>query len=427
MLEKPRVFVTGMGMLTAAGLSVEENWHAVNHGECHLAPIQAWDLSNWPSQLGGELKNFQPAKHLPDRKLMKAISMHDAMGILAAGQAIEHSGLLPSRSQHPDPDTFNDMTGVFVGSPGNKHLQQYDFLPLLAKTGNDMQAFASELFNEVHPMWLLRILPNNVLAYTGILYGFKGPNHNITNHAVSGMQAMLEAYYAIQAGQIERAVVVAYDLGIDPQSIFYYEKLGLLSNAGLHPFDQHHSGTVLADGAAALVIESEQSMKARGASPYVEILGGQSNTEGMGLFGIDHDAHALEQLLRTVLQSTQARPEDLAFLIAHGNGSKGSDDSEALALNHVFKEYDLPISGFKWSMGHTLIASGLVDTVLATKALTERQLPGLATLKQKHTLAADLNLSQENRPLTQGNIALIINRGFASMNACLAIKACEPN
>lgn len=417
-----RIFVTGLGMLSAAGLSVEENWNAVLNGECHLAPIQAWDLSTWPTQLGGELKNFQPAKLLPDRKLMKAISTHDAMGILAAGQAIEQSQLLPARTQHPDPDHFNDMTGVFVGSPGNKHVQQYDFLPLLAKSGNNMQTFASELFNEVHPMWLLRILPNNVLAYTGILYGFKGPNHNIANHAVSGMQALLEAFHAVQAGQIDRAVVVAYDLGIDPQSMFYYEKLGLLSNEGLHPFDQHHSGTVLADGAAALVIESEHSLKARGATPLVEILGGQSSTEGMGLFGLDHEAHALEQLIRTVLTSTKARPEDLAFLIAHGNGSKGSDDSEALALTHLFKEYDFPISGFKWSMGHTLTASALIDTVLAVKALTERQLPGLATLKHKHPLAAELNLTRENHALSQGNMALIINRGFASMNACLAIK-----
>ena len=121
-------------------------------------------------------------------------------------------------------------------------------------------------------MWLLRILPNNVLAYTGITYGFKGPNHNITNHAVGGTQAILEAYHAIRSGQADRAVVVAYDMGIEPQALFYYEKLGVVSGRHLKPFDDDHDGTLLAEGAAALVLESEDSVNARAATCYGEIL-----------------------------------------------------------------------------------------------------------------------------------------------------------
>jgi 3-oxoacyl-[acyl-carrier-protein] synthase-1 len=422
-----RVFVTGMGMLSASGLSVDDNWRAVLQGESHLAPIQAYDLSTWPTQLGGELKEFQPAKSLPDKKLMKAISYQDAIGLVAAGQAIEQSNLVADRDQSADPNQFNDMTGVFVGSPGNKYLQQYDFLPLLAKTNHDMQAFAKELFNEVHPMWLLRILPNNVLAYTGILYGFKGPNHNVTNHAVGGMQALIEAFHAIQSGQIERAVVVAYDLGIDPQALFYYSKLGLLSDDAIRPFDAHHSGTVLADGAAALVIESEASVLARSAQAHVEILGGKSSTEGSGLFSLDHDAQALSALLLSTIESIHAHPEDIACLVTHGNGTTSSDDTEALVLNDIFSEYQLPVTGFKWSMGHTLVAAGLIDTILATQSLRHRTLPGIATLETKHPLIEKLNMQPTAQPIQHGNIALITNRGFASMNACLAIKACEPN
>src|SRR5208283_989287 len=124
-------------------------------------------------------------------------------------------------------------------------------------TQGNMQTFAKHLFDEVHPMWLLRILPNNVLAYTGITYGFKGPNHNITNHAVGGTQAILEAYHAIRSGQADRAVVVAYDMGVEPQALFYYKQLGVVSERHLKPFDSEHDGTILADGAAALVLESE--------------------------------------------------------------------------------------------------------------------------------------------------------------------------
>ena len=91
-----------------------------------------------------------------------------------------------------------------------------------------MQIFAQNLFSEVHPMWLLRVLPNNVLAYLGITYGLKGANHNFTNHAVGGMQALLEAHAAIASGKAQRALVVAYDYGPDPQALFYYDKIRLI-------------------------------------------------------------------------------------------------------------------------------------------------------------------------------------------------------
>lgn len=419
------VYITGMGLLTASGNTVDANWQALLQGQSDLAPITGWDLRSWPCQLGGELKDFNPASALPDRKLIKAISKQDAMGIHAAIQAIQHSHLTSFRDSLAHPEAFNDMTGVFVGSPGNKYLQQYDFLPLLAKTNDDMAAFGTELFNEVHPMWLLRILPNNVLAYTGILNGFKGPNHNITNHAVSGAQALLEAYYAIQSGQIERAVVVAYDLGLDPQAIFYYDKLGLLSPDGLKPFDESYNGTVLADGAAAIVLESKSSAQKRQAPCFAEFLGGKTNTENAGLFSLKHDAEALESLIRETLTQTVPSPENLAFMIAHGNGNKPSDDTESLALSRCFEEYEPMISAFKWAMGHTLCASGLVDTILAVQALQTRQLPGIAPLQTKAQAANQLNISHKTRPIVEGNTALIINRGFASMNACLAIKSCD--
>ncbi len=172
----------GLGALTASGLTVADTWQAILAGQSSLADLKQWDISAWSHRLAGEIPDCNLAKLLPDRKLAKAISRQDAFGINAAMQAIEHSQLLPYRETLACTEAFNDKTGIYVGSPGNKYYQQYDFLPLLAKTGQDMQAFAAQLFDEVHPMWLLRILPNNVLAYTGITYGFKGANHNVTNH-----------------------------------------------------------------------------------------------------------------------------------------------------------------------------------------------------------------------------------------------------
>lgn len=423
MSQSNRVFITGRSALTASGATADDTWRSILSAEDGIDEIKQWDLSQWSHRLGGELKGFQPAKMLPDRKLIKVISPQDAMGLHAAIQAVEHSQMITYRDTLSSSDLFNEETAVYVGSPGNKYFQQYDFLPLLAKTQGDMKAFAAHLFEEVHPTWLLRILPNNVLAYTGITYGFKGPNHNITNHAVGGTQAILEAFHAIKSGQASRAVVVAYDIGIDPQALFYYKQLGVLSERHLKPFDVQHDGTLLADGAAALVLESEASVNARQATCYGEILGGLSASEARGLFSIEADGKQLGTLMTRTLESVGLCADEVGLVVAHGNGNSKSDDSEAQAIQHQFA--NVPVTAFKWSMGHTLCASGLLDAVMTTYALQEKCAPGIATLDNKALVSEGMAISNKHQGLMGGSSALMINRGFCSMNACLVIKACE--
>jgi 3-oxoacyl-[acyl-carrier-protein] synthase-1 len=424
MTHSNRVFITGRSALTATGATADSTWDALLQGQSGIDTIAQWDMSNLPYTLGAELKDFQPAKMLPDRKLIKVVSKQDVMGINAAVQAVEHSEMIPYRDSLECSENFNEQTAVYVGSPGNKYFQQYDFLGLLAKSKGDMQTFANQLFDNVNPMWLLRILPNNVLAYTGITYGFKGPNHNVTNHAVSGTQALIEAYHAIKTGKAERAVVVAYDMGMEPQGLYYYDKLGVISQKHIKPFDAERDGTILGEGAAAIVLESEASVQARNATCYGEIVGGLSGSEASGLFSIEAEGQHLSQLLTATLAKCEMTTQDIDLIVAHGNGNGKSDDSEAQALQHVFGETTPPITAFKWSIGHTLCASGLLDTVLASYALNQKCVPGIANFQQAAPQAQGLNIAAATRLLDHAQSALIINRGFASMNACLVIKAC---
>lgn len=425
-----RVFVTGLGALGATGNTANALWDALLAGDSGIAPIQNADLSGWTHQLGGELKAYEPRKMLPDRKLLKAISRQDVLGINAAMQAIEDSDLVSYQNNLASSDAlnalndFNDKTGVYVGSPGNKYYQQYDFLPLMSQTKGDMQAFGGQFMSEVHPMWLLRILPNNVLAYVGMSYGFKSVNHNVVNHATGGMQALIEAYHAIRTGDAERIVVVAYDVGTDEQALFYYERLGLLSREHLNPFDAAHNGTVLAEGAAALVLESEASLKARNKTPYVELTGGLARPEAAGLFSIDADGAALNALITDTLAMQALTADDLACVVAHGNGNPKSDISEAKAIQGL--GVDVPVTAFKWSMGHTLCASGVMDAVLATRAMHSKQVPGLPKLSQAARGCEALNCARETRAMQDSKQhALILNRGFGSMNTSLVMKACD--
>lgn len=421
MSQKNRVFITGRGALSATGMNPSSMWEALIAGYSGLKEIQHADLSRWRYRLGGEIAAYQPAKLLPDRKLLKVLSKQDVLGLNAAQQAIEDSGMVAYRDSLRDSCSFNEETGVYVASPGNKYFQQYDFLPLVAKSQGDMKKFSANLFSEVHPMWLLRILPNNVLAYTSMLYGFKGENHNVVNHVCGGMQAILEAYYAIQNGLASRIVVVGYDIGIEPQALFYYGHLGVLSEDAVRPFDVAHQGTIMAEGAAAIVLESEASLSARGKMPYAEITAGAAATEGGHLFTLDPTGQPLEALLSRTLGNLS--PSDVAMVVAHGNANPISDASEARAISAVLP--DVPVTAFKWSMGHTLCASALIDTVLTLSCLEHRKIPGVATLNEKAPSCSALNVTAETRDLPEKSHVLLINRGFAGMNASLCLSTCD--
>lgn len=419
------VYVTGYAALSAGGHDVDSHWSALMAGQTQIAQSKEYDLKQWSNQLAGEIKDFNWQKALPDRKLMKVISRQDIMGLYAAFQAADSCGLTEYLKDATENNIqLCDRTGVFVGSPGNKYFQQYDFLSLVGKAKGDMQYFAKNLFESVHPMWLLRILPNNVLAYTGIQLGCKGINHNITNHAVGGLQALIEAYWAIETGQADRVVVVAYDIGPEPQARFYYEQLGVLSEKGISPFAKQHDGTVLAEGAAALVLESQASIEARGVQPLAKICGGQFRTEGAGLFSLQDEGLPLAELMQSALSAQALKASDVDFIVAHGNGNQKSDTSEAKAIEQVFGQKAIPVTAYKWLMGHTLCASGLLDVVLTIKALQENTIPAVANPELSNScLGIDL-VSQAKRISQESAKAMVINRGFASMNAVTILEAC---
>ncbi|MCW5588990.1 MAG: 3-oxoacyl-ACP synthase [Legionellales bacterium] len=416
------VVITGYGAIGATGHDVETMWNAIIAGESGIAEITQWELGDTPYRLAGEIKNAKPQQLIADRKLLKLISKQDVLGIYAANQAIEHSGLIDYRNSLTDATDFNDRSGIYVGSPGNKFYQQYDFMPLLAHAKNNLQEFGKKLFEEIHPMWLLKILPNNVLAYVGMQHQFKGPNQNITNHAVSGSQALAEAMHAIQQGQIDRALVVAYDCAAEPQGNLYYGSMGILSAEGIYSFDERHNGTVLAEAGAAILLESKISAQQRHAKIYGSVLAAATATEASGVFAIGDNGDAVKRSLEVALKHAKLTSHDIGMITAHANGTPQSDNSEAKAIHAVFDNKPTPVTGFKWSCGHTLASAGILDTIFSIKALQESCVPAIATLTRVAKECANLNLSTQHQPV-HANTAMIIARGFGGIASSLIITA----
>ena len=311
----------------------------VRSGRSALSPIQQWDTTEWPRRIAGEIIDLDPVALLRDRKIQKLIRRSDVFGLYAADQAIEASGIGRSsryartRARRPSSATAPACTSA--PEAGATRASTTTF-PLLTSAAGDLETFGRELGDTVNPMWLLRTLPNNVLCHVGIRHGLKGPNACITNHSISGMLAIIEAMQAVRQGEADRAVAVGHDAPIEPQTILYFHELGLLARDTIRSFDAHRDGSVFGEGAAALVLETARLAEQRGAQVLGEVLGSGCANDSQGLLAIDDDGEALADAIRFALEDARLRPTDVGMIVAHANGTRQSDASEAAALMRVF-------------------------------------------------------------------------------------------
>jgi len=426
MTTSPRIVFTGLGAVCGSGLSPDTIWDAVVSGRSAIAPITRWDSAEWPAPMASEVVGVNNRTLVEDRKLHKVISRTDLFGLYAAGIAVRQSGAIEHREtlDASAATHFNDRSGIFCGSGGGIYQNNYDFLPLIAESGGDLQVFGSELSATVSPMWLLRHLPNNVLCHVGIRTGFKGTNGCITNHCTGGVQAVAESGAAIRAGEADRMIAIGHDAQIDPENVLNYDRLGLLSHEAIRPFDAGRSGTILGEGAGALVLESEAAAQSRGAAILGEYLGSGCAGEGSGTLGIQMDGEGVSRAVELALSDAGLSPSDVGMIVAHGNGSRVSDASEALAIRQVFGDALPPVTSFKWAYGHLVAASGVMDLVMALTALHRGIVPGIATFRSLDPEIGFLPVSSQPQK-TRSDVALVICRGFGGLNVALAVRAAE--
>jgi 3-oxoacyl-[acyl-carrier-protein] synthase-1 len=271
-------------------------------------------------------------------------------------------------------------------------------------------------------MWLLRQLPNNVVCHVGIRHGFCGTNACITNQCVGGAMAVAEAAAALRVNEAERAVAVAHDSPIEPETVFHYHNLGLLASEALRPFDRSRAGTILGEGAAAVVLETAAAAQERNAPVIGQFLGSGCVTEATGIVDLLPDGEGLFRAILLALEDAQVSPDDVGMIVAHANGTRASDASEAAALHRVFAGKLPPVAAFKWALGHSIAASATLDLVLALKALQQGIVPGIGTLKEVDPAFAAFPVST-NPQRPRSALALLCSRGFGGMNVALVVRA----
>jgi len=422
----PRIALTGSGAVCGAGMTVEKIWAAVIGGQSAVTPITLWDAERWPVKITAGVNGVKNQELVEDRKLHKSISRTDLFGIYAGGEAIKSSGI-PTHRETLDAaavSLFNDRSGLVVGSGGGAYSSNYEYLPLMTESGGDMRKFGAALGSAVNPMWLLKNLPNNVLCHVGIRHMFKGTNACITNQCAGGVLAVAEAAESLRTDEADRIAAVGHDTLIEPEAVLGYHKLGLLSTDVLRPFDRERTGTIFGEGGAAVMLEKFDDAQARGSVMLGEFLGHGCVTEATGVVDLRPDGDGPARAIALALADARITAADVGMIVAHGNGTRASDASEAKGILRAFGGNPPPVTAFKWCVGHLFAASGVLDLVLALEALRQGIVPGIATLDAVDAEFSTLPVSRDPQK-PRSDIALVICRGFGGMNVALIVRAAK--
>ncbi|HSH01136.1 MAG TPA: beta-ketoacyl-ACP synthase II [Anaerolineae bacterium] len=362
---KRRVVITGMGSVNPLGSSVAETWENACNGRSGIAPITLFDATELKTQIGGEVKGFDPVA-LFGRRDARRMDRVNQLAVAAANEAMEQSGL-----------TINDENRYRVGVVIGSGVGGVGALIENVNTFNEKGA------RRVSPFFIPMMLPDTAPGHIAIVHNLRGPNMSIATACASSNNAMGEAMRMIQRGDADAILTGGTETGVVAECIAGFNAMGALSTrnetptTASRPFDLSRDGFVPGEGAAILVFEALEHAQARGATIYGEILGYGTSADAYHMSAPLENGEGAMQAMRLALKDAGLEPADVDYINAHGTSTPLNDSSETLALKGVFGDAirDIPVSSTKSMHGHLLGATSALEAVICFEAMRAGMAP----------------------------------------------------
>ena len=402
-----RVVVTGLGILSPIGNTVDDAWYSCIEGKSGITNIDI-GLNDNPIKIGGRLKNFSPEDFL-DSKEIRRIDPFIQYGIIAANQSIEHSGILESNT---------DLTRVGVnfgaGIGGIDTIEKNKIL--LEESG----------YMKVSPFFVPGSIVNMISGLVSIKHGFMGPNTSVVTACSTGNHCIGTAARSIACGEAEVMIAGGAEMASTPLSIAGFiaaRALSMSSNpvTASRPWDRDRDGFVLSDGAGSIVLEDFDHAKARGANIYAEIIGFGTSSDAHHMTAPPDDGRGAALAMSNAIADAEINSSDIDYINAHGTSTPLGDVAETIALKSVFGENVPQISSTKSMTGHTLGAAGAIESIFCIKVINEGIIPPTINLENPDPLC-DLNYTPLTSINKEVNIAMNNSFGFGGTNSTLVFK-----
>ena len=409
-----RVVITGIGMITAAGNDVKQTWEKVSKGETAIDKITRFDISDFKVSLAAEIKNFNPELYIEDKKEIRRLDLYCQYALAAVKEAVGSSGI-----DFADEKLDKRRCGVIYGSGvGGLETMETEVLKRYEKGPA-----------RVSPLFIPMYIANMASGHISIKYGLEGHGFCPVTACASGSHAIGEAFRAIRHGYADIIIAGGSEAAITPTATAGFQNSTTMSaasdkNAALVAFDIRRKGFIMGEGAGAVILESYESAKKRGAVIYGEVIGYNANFDAYHITSPHPAGKGAMNAILGAIEDSKIDKTQVGYINAHGTGTQINDKLETLAIKSVFGEYanQLPVSSTKGVVGHMLGAAGAVEAIFCLMAMSEGILPPTANLHEPDP-ECDLDYIPVNAREKKIKYALSTSLGFGATNAAVVFAA----
>jgi nodulation protein E len=397
-----RVVITGMGCVSALGLSAGRTWDSMREGRSGIAALVGLE-AGLRTTIAAQLKGYRALDHFDEKRLV-LLDPVAQYALIAAREAVAQAGLGFEGEQA-------ERTAVIIGTGIGGATTQEQMARRLYGEGNP----------RVHPMTIVRVMPNAPASQISLEFGLRGPVFAVASACASANHALAQALMLLRSGSAEVALAGGVEACITVGTVRAWEAMRVLADDTCRPFSRDRRGLVLGEGAGVFVLETLEHARARGAEILAELAGAGMSADAADI--VMPDAGGAARAMRAALAQGGLAPQDVGYINAHGTGTIANDATETRAIHAVFGPHagSLCVSSTKSMHGHGLGAGGAIELVAVIGALREGVLaPTLHYLGPDPECQLDVvpNEARQRRV----DAALSNSFAFGGLNAVLALR-----
>jgi 3-oxoacyl-[acyl-carrier-protein] synthase II len=413
-LEKRRVVVTGVGLVTALGTGTEETWKGLCEGRSGVTAISRFDTTQFSTRIAAEVKNFDPLKWF-EKKDLKKMDTFIHYAVAAADYAMLQAGLTIS----PE---LSERAGVFIGSG----------IGGFTVIEREHQALLEGGPRKISPFFIPSSIINLAAGQVSIRFGARGPNSAPCTACSSGAHAVGDAFRVITRGDADVMIAGGSEAAITPMGVGGFAAMRALStrneepSRASRPFDKDRDGFVVGEGAGVVILEEHEMAKKRGATIIAELVGYGMGGDAYHITMPPDDGHGAHRVMLNAITDAGITPEQVDYINAHGTSTPPNDRIETAAIKRLFGDHarKVAISSTKSMIGHLLGAAGAVEAGITSLVVQRGIIPPTINYE---TPDPDCDLDYTPNKLRKAEVkyALSNSFGFGGTNASLLFKKYE--
>jgi len=414
-----RVVITGAGLLTPVGNDLESAWAALLSGASGAGAITRFDATeDFGTRIACEVKGFDPSRYLGPKEVKRA-DRFVQFAVAVADEAMESAGLgQPEAREDIPPERFGVIFGSGIGG-------MYTF-------EDQTRVLVTKGPKRVSPFFVPMFIPDMASGMVSIRFGAQGPNYATVSACASSGHALGDALRILQRGDADVMLAGGTEAAVTPLCIAGFSSMKAMSTrnddpaSASRPFDAGRDGFVIGEGAGAMVLETLEHARARGANILAELSGYGASADAYHMTAPEPTGAGAQFAMRAALKDAGAVPEDVDYINAHGTSTPHNDAMETHAIKSVFGDYakELVVGSTKSMVGHLLGAAGAVEGIICTLVTREGRIPPTINFSEPDPVC---DLDYGHNRVEERSVALALSNsfGFGGHNVTLAIRRWE--